>query len=804
MQKIFTLLTFFTIIIFNSSAQQAIVNGHLSDSKTGEDMVGAHIIYGSGLGTATDIFGNYELKLDAGTYTLKFGALNHKELSQTITLKSGETKILDVKLEPDVLEMNIVTVVGGKYEKKLGEETVSIEVLKPDLINNSNAIDMEEAMDKVPGVSVIDGQANIRGGSGWSYGAGSRVLILVDDMPLLSADAADAKWSFIPTENIEQVEVLKGASSALYGSSALNGIIHIRTAWPRQEPFARIILYQGVYGNFRNKEIQWWGNDQPAFSGGSFAYRQRFGRFDLVTGGNYAVDKSYLKLGSSQSARVNFETRWRPKNLDGLSVGINGNFYKGSGTTFFLWNGSDSLSLVPLPGSESNYYSTRITVDPFVTYFDNHGNKYSLRTRWFNAKNENDTEQGSNPNLYYAEAQYQRTFDSLGINFITGVSGYYSNVTSPTGVDSSSLFGSHNGNNVSGYLQIDKKFWDRLSLSFGVRYEYFRIDTFTGDSKPVLRFGVNYRIAKVTYIRASVGQGYRFPTIAEKFVQTDVGGIGIYPNPKLRPETGFSAEVGIKQGFKISDWLGFLDLAAFYNEYNDMMEFTFGQYAEDKSLGNFLGLGFSSQNIGDTRIVGGEISVIGQGEIAGCKTTLLAGYTYINPTSLNWNDTLVLFDVNGDTVYLPYPGDQGLTVYDSPTYSSSSSSEKNILKYRNVHTVRADVETEINKFSIGVSAQYMSFMENIDQIFVSPFLAGTDSTAGLEAQLGTEAFSALRDYREENNKGNRQIDVRVGYHITDKAKVIFLVKNLLNQEMTRRPAYISAPINYTVQFSVEF
>ena len=109
-----------------------------------------------------------------------------------------------------------------------------MEVMKPSLIENKNTTNIETAIDQVPGVNITDGQANIRGGSGWSYGAGTRVLVMVDDMPLISGDAGQAQWSLIATENINQVEIIKGASSALYGSSALNGVINIRTAFPSQ------------------------------------------------------------------------------------------------------------------------------------------------------------------------------------------------------------------------------------------------------------------------------------------------------------------------------------------------------------------------------------------------------------------------------------------------------------------------------------------------------------------------------------------------------------------------------------------
>ena len=109
-----------------------------------------------------------------------------------------------------------------------------MEVIKPNLIENKSSSNIETAMEQIPGLNITDGQANIRGGSGWSYGAGTRVLVMVDDMPLISGDAGQVQWNLIATENVNQVELIKGASSALYGSSALNGIINIRTAYPKQ------------------------------------------------------------------------------------------------------------------------------------------------------------------------------------------------------------------------------------------------------------------------------------------------------------------------------------------------------------------------------------------------------------------------------------------------------------------------------------------------------------------------------------------------------------------------------------------
>ena len=117
--------------------------------------------------------------------------------------------------------MDNIVISAGKFEQKLEEVTVSMDVIKPSLIENKNSTDLEVLMNQSPGVQVIDGQANIRGGSGWSYNTGSRVLVMIDDMPLLSGDRGTVEWNLIPMENISQIEVIKGASSVLFGSCLL-------------------------------------------------------------------------------------------------------------------------------------------------------------------------------------------------------------------------------------------------------------------------------------------------------------------------------------------------------------------------------------------------------------------------------------------------------------------------------------------------------------------------------------------------------------------------------------------------------
>ena len=107
------------------------------------------------------------------------------------------------------------------------------------------------------------------------------------------------------------------------------------------------------------------------------------------------------------------------------------------------------------------------------------------------------------------------------------------------------------GYNAAGYVQLDKKFFDKLNTTVGFRFESNKISRTEAETKPVVRVGLNYQAAEYTYLRASFGQGYRFPTIAEKFITTQLGAIGIGRNLGLISETGLSAELGIKQGIKL-------------------------------------------------------------------------------------------------------------------------------------------------------------------------------------------------------------------------------------------------------------
>src|SRR5690554_7256998 len=141
--------------------------------------------------------------------------------------------------------------------------------------------------------------------------------------------------------------------------------------------------------------------------------------------------------------------------------------------------------------------------------------------------------------------------------------------------------------NVSLYAQLDKKVLNIVNLSAGGRLEYFQLNDTVTALKPIFRFGASINVFQETYFRASYGQGYRFPTITERYIRTGVGNFGVFSNPDLQGESSWNGEVGIKQGLKFKNIYGYLDIAAYWQEYENTIEYLFGfwgnSYTDRKS-----------------------------------------------------------------------------------------------------------------------------------------------------------------------------------------------------------------------------
>ena len=138
---------------------------------------------------------------------LYFTGPEHKKDSLYI---QEEKRKINVFLQPEVQELQNMVVSASRRLQKIEEVPISMELIKPELIDNKGLANLEQVVDLSPGVYAIDGQVSIRGGGGYAYGVGSRVLVLTNGIPLISPDLGDVKWNSIALESIAQVEITKG------------------------------------------------------------------------------------------------------------------------------------------------------------------------------------------------------------------------------------------------------------------------------------------------------------------------------------------------------------------------------------------------------------------------------------------------------------------------------------------------------------------------------------------------------------------------------------------------------------------
>ncbi len=210
------LFTFFTSII--TLAQQAKIKGIVLDLVTQKPVEFIVVTLDKKKQIFTDSFGVFTFNTIAGKHILKISRVGYRTTFVTLDLDEGANKKIQIELEAFSDQMSQIVIAGSRQGKQVAKEIASVSIIKPYLIENTNSTDLSQVINRLPGVQVADGQASIRGGVGYSYGTGSKVAVLLDDMPLLGADFGDVRWKFLPIESAEQVEVIKGSASVLYGS----------------------------------------------------------------------------------------------------------------------------------------------------------------------------------------------------------------------------------------------------------------------------------------------------------------------------------------------------------------------------------------------------------------------------------------------------------------------------------------------------------------------------------------------------------------------------------------------------------
>jgi outer membrane cobalamin receptor len=747
----YLLLTIIPVLslISYSAAGQGIVRGKVIDISTQEPLAGVYVIYGKALGTTTDKDGTWMIKTDPGPLSISFKFIGYKSLTKQVYIRDGETIELKTGLETETQTIDQIVVSADRIEQKIAELTVSLDVIKSDFLSGSHITDAQELINKVPGIEVLDGQTSIRGGSGFSYGVGSRVLALIDGLPLLSPDAGSIKWQFMPLENLAQIEIIKGASSVLYGSSALNGIINFRTADATDIPHSQFFVEAGIYDKPANRNWVWWSSPRM-FSSASFSHLQKIGKTDLGLGINLLSDMGYRKYNDEKLGRISLRIKHHNARITGLEYGLNLNAGYTIKKDFILWENAEYGALKQDTSSVSLLHGSFYAFDPFITYNKAGRFKHELRMRIQSMDNKFPVRTQNDADAFSLYTEYQLWYKLSDFMSITaGASENWNKVTS-------NFFGDHNGINLAGFTQLEIKPVNRLKIVAGLRIEQNSLDSIHDKIVPIFRAGINWQMANYTFIRASFGQGSRYPSIAEKFAATTLGSVRIYPNPFVQPETGWSSEIGIKQGIQIAGMTGQADLSLFLSQNSNMIEYIFGLYPDHVT--GLYDLGFQATNIEQSRVFGSELEFLLNKTFGGFNTTISGGYTFIYPVEFN------AYTNKNTDIYL---------------------------KYRRKHTGKLSISTSWKKFDLGLNLYARSKILNIDNVFVNP--------ASRE-----QILPGFFDYWTDHNTGYFLMDGNIGYRLNDNISLSLAVKNITNTEYMGRPGDIQPQRNFSIRLSGKF
>lgn len=729
-----------------SAEKQALITGIVFDETTKYPLPGATIIAENGKGTITGNNGRFRLLTGEGKIVLRFRFVGYFEIVRELTLRPGDSVHIQVAMVLQAREIERVVVSAGKAPQQLADLVVSASVIKAESIDATHTRNADELLNRTAGVEILDGQASIRGGSGFSYGAGSRVMVLVDGLPYLSADAGHVSWQALPLENLEQIEIIKGASSVLYGSSALNGIVSLRTAPATAEGVTRWYAGGGIYDSPKRDAWKWWSSPR-VFSDVSFSHLKRYGRTDIAAGVFARYDNGYRKYNEDHLVRFNLRLKHRSAKISGLEYGLGIHGRQSRKTDFILWDDGTTGALVQDTSTAQRMIGNSFNLDPFIGYQQSTKTRHDLRGRLQWSQN-NFPDGGNNNSEFlseYAEYQFRHTLSPMFV-LNAGASWYHAAIFSP-------FYGNHRGNTTGGYLQMDVQPGKRLKLVAGARIEHAVLNDEKGKPVPLFRAGANYRAGTLTFLRASFGQGYRHPSIAEKYASTTLGAVTIISNPQINPESGWNTEIGLKQGFRGKLAEGLVDIALFYSENKDMIEFVFGVY--QNPVTGLYGYGFRATNVEYSRVYGAEAELVLRTRIGIFPVTMQGGYVFMYPVKFN-----------------PHTG----------------KNTDEYLKFRRKHAFNVNLGTSWKKFEGLFQVTARSPLLDVDYVFLNPSTRET-------------ILPGFYDYWTQHNKTFLVLDASVSYPISYRFKISASVKNLTNTEYMGRPGDIRPHRHFILRIS---
>ena len=252
MKKILFLLFIFclNISVMGAEKTDAMLFGNVKSKSTGEHIPFTNVmVKGTNLGTAADASGHFKLvNLPLGKCTIVAQAIGYKSQEKEVIMERKKAVILFFELDEDVLEFERVVVTGTRTKHYIKDVPVRTEVITVHEIENKNAVNLYEALEGTPGIRVEQQCQYCNFTMVRVQGLGAEhTQVLINGQPMYSGLAGVYGLQQLSTADVDRIEIVKGAGSALYGSSAIAGAINIVTKEPSFIPSATTGVQFGKY-----------------------------------------------------------------------------------------------------------------------------------------------------------------------------------------------------------------------------------------------------------------------------------------------------------------------------------------------------------------------------------------------------------------------------------------------------------------------------------------------------------------------------------------------------------------------------
>jgi len=601
------LLVFSLFLIFALNLSSKDIEGRVFSIEDGKELVlpGAIVqIKGTNYGAIADKEGVFKIifkdnnKLDLDNILLSVSATAYKT-----KIVKYSNNFIEIQLEQNNFQSDNIVVSANKKVESIQDVPISVSLISSqDLkIRQMNSVDV--ALQYVPGVQVNRDNISIRGSSGFSYGVGSRVSMLIDGFPLLSGDNGDIKFDALPMFNTKSIEVVKGAGSALYGTSAIGGVINLITEDNYDDKLINFRIYSGFYT--KPKYDSWVYQDELNFdSGFDFTVKKKINDLGILINTGL-VDRNSWRDYDKKSI-INSLVKLDYKINDYQKLKFISNISIAENDDWAFWNSLDSATIPPADVDRSikvnsDKYAFMLGYENILTNSTIMNIKSGLYlTEYYNNyPKDNEEYRQSRANSYNNEVQFNSILNKSN-NLTYGVNLLLNDVNSAVFSDRKQFI-------YSAYSQYERNqvlnlFGNGVKWIFtlGGRIDYEDIKDITSEVQFSPKIGNNFQFDEHNTLKLSGGRGFRAPQIAERFSQIRFQGFQVIENFDLTPETSWSAELAYTHENKVFGIPFLVDFAFFQNNMQNLIEASFSE-------GGNTSIQF--QNVSEARIRGIETSV---------------------------------------------------------------------------------------------------------------------------------------------------------------------------------------------------